>query len=196
MDQHLVMLEFIKKTCAQCFLHLRDLSSIRSVLTQEAAESLVHAFIASRLDYANALLIGAPDYALQRLQRIQNLAARTVKRASRWDSAHELLRQLHWLPVRERIDYKALLLAYKALHGLAPTYLADMLHPYHPSRPLRSADRENLQVPRTFSRYGSSTFTYHLPKLWNELPFHVKSAASLPTFKSALKTFLFSRAFN
>ncbi len=92
-------------------------------MSPKDAESLVYAFITSRLDYCNALFSGFPAHSISRLQYIQNSAARMLTYTKR--SAH-ILFNLHWLPVSSCIIYKMILLMFKSLHGLAPTYLSDL----------------------------------------------------------------------
>ena len=116
-DHHMTMHENITKTCASCYFHLRNISSIRDSLTDEATIQLVHAFVSSRIDYCNSLLYGIPEYAIKRLQRVQNLAARVVTRSSKYSSITPTLKKLHWLPVKYRIIFKVVLLTFKALHG-------------------------------------------------------------------------------
>ena len=108
-----------------------------------------------------------------------------------------MLASLHWLPVKAIADFKVLLLTYKALHGLAPTYLSDLVLPYIPTRTLRSQDVGLLTVPRISKQTAESrAFSYRAPFLWNGLPTHVRDADSVSTFKSLLKTHLFSRSYD
>ena len=109
--------------CKSSYFHLRNLSSIRKYLTTNAAHTIVHAFISSRLDYCNALLYGLPKYLVDRLQHVQNSAARVVTFTGKFDHITPVLIDLHWLPVYYRVIFKLLLLSYKALNGLAPCYL-------------------------------------------------------------------------
>ncbi|KAI4898085.1 hypothetical protein NFI96_008277 [Prochilodus magdalenae] len=109
------------------------IARLRPLLTSKDAETLVHAFIRSRLDYCNALFHGLPSKTLRPLQYIQNSAARVLVRTNKSAHITPILLQLHWLPVTKRICYKILLLTFKALHGQAPTYLSALLHPYVPS---------------------------------------------------------------
>ncbi len=89
------------------------------------------------------------------------------------------------------------MLTYKALHGLAPQYLAELLIPYTPSRNLRSSQCGLLVVPKTRLRSGGDrAFSSYAPKLWNSLPADIREANSLGIFKSRLKTFYFRLAFN
>ena len=108
-----------------------------------------------------------------------------------------ILQSLHWLPVHFHTDFKILLFVFKCLHGLAPQYLSNLLVPYTPSRLLRSADQALLVVPRTKRKSrGDRAFAVAAPRLWNELPLHIRLTESLAVFKSRLKTHLFSLAFN
>jgi len=111
------------------------------------------------------------------------------------DHIAPLLRQLHWLKVPWRIDYKLVVLVYKCLHGLVPSYLADELHRRAESefrRRLRSASSRELSIPRTrLSTYGDRAFPVAAVRIWNSLPQHITSAPSLPVFGSRLKTYFF-----
>ena len=107
-----------------------------------------------------------------------------------------VLKSLHWLPVSVRIEFKILLLTFRALHGQAPSYIRDLLCPYVPSRRLRSLDQGLLMVPRTrFRTRGDRSFQAVAPKLWNDLPLSIRSLDSVDAFKSELKTHLFLQAF-
>ena len=80
-----------------------------------------------RIDSCNSLLYGLPDLQISKLQRIQNSAARLVTRSRTYDHVTPILPNLHWLPIRSRIDFKILLLTYQRLHGTAPAYLQDLV---------------------------------------------------------------------
>ena len=193
-DDELKMTTHIDSVCRSCFSQLRNLSKIRHLIPSAYMKMLVHAFITSRLDYANALLIGLPDGHLQRLQRIQNVAARLVTGCDRSTSSTELLRSLHWLPVRARIKFKINIMTYRCLNNMAPSYLKELIKPYVPSRSLRSGNKNLLVVPRSRSiRYGRRAFAFAAPTEWNALPETVRLSDSLFTFKSRLKTHLFPK---
>src|SRR4029434_3953593 len=96
---------------------------VRKVLSLQDAEKLIHAFITSRLDYCNALLSGCSIHSIKSLQLKQNAAACKLTRTKRYEHISPVLASLHWLPVKSRIDFKVLLLTYKALNDLAPNYL-------------------------------------------------------------------------
>jgi len=102
---------------------------IRSSLTLEAAKTLVHAFISIRLDNCNSLLYEASDSLLAMLQTVQNAAASVITGTRKFDHITPVLRDLYWLPVRQRISFKLAMMVYKCLYGLAPSYLADVCTP-------------------------------------------------------------------
>ena len=116
-------------------------------LSTVVEKTLVHSFVTSRLDCNNSLLYGVPQRNLQKLQMLQNAAARLVTRAPRRCHTSQILQDLHWLTVENRIKFKLLLLTYKALNDSSPSYITDLLSPYVPARNLRSSERNLLQVP-------------------------------------------------
>ena len=126
-------------------------------MSQEVCERLVHAFISSKLDLYNSILYGLPVTELNKLQRVQNAAAQLISRTPKSHHITPILQQLPWLPVKDRISFKLLLLTFKALHGLAPIYISELIKPYNPSRSLRSSTLTYLSVPK------SNTATYGEP---------------------------------
>ena len=107
-----------------------------------------------------------------------------------------LMGDLHWLPIRQRIQFKLLLLVYRCTHQLAPAYLTDLVVPYVPARSLRSAEQNLLVVKRyNLERYWRRSFSVAGPSLWNTLPSAIRNSMSLPAFRSSLKTHLFREAF-
>ena len=138
LDETLSMAAHMKYLCRILFCQLRRIRKIRSFLSTDAANKLAVSLILSRLDYCNSLLAGLPDNKLNKLQRIQNHAARLVLRKSRHASATALLRTLHWLPVKARIQYKIACLCFQCIYqNSMPPYIFDLLHPYCLKRNLR-----------------------------------------------------------
>ena len=191
-DNSLSMVPYVNAVCKSAFFHLRNISKIRKFLTPETTKATIHAFVTSKIDYCNCLLFGLPNYLLQRLQRVLNCAARVVYQSNKYDHITPLLMELHWLPVEQRINFKILLITYKALNGQAPTYITDLLCYYRPARPLRSSTQNLLRNPRyNLKNYGGRSFAVAAPRLWNALPLAVKNSNSVDTFKRQLKKHLF-----
>ena len=194
MDSLFNMEDHVTSVCRSCYFHLRNIGSIRQYLDPDTAAQIIHSFITSRLDYCNALLYGLPDYLLLRLKKVQNTAVRIITLCKIENHITPHLKNLHWLPVSLRIDFKMLLLTYKILNGLAPSYLCDLLIIRELPRELRSTSMCNLKIPRSrTTSYGDRAFSVAAPKLWNELPPEIRDAPTLPLFKTMLKTHLFKK---
>ncbi len=138
LDSNLCFENHISHVTKTAFFHLRNIAKLRNMLSVSDAEKLVHAFMTSRLDYCNALLGCCPASSINKLQIVQNAAARVLTRSRKYDHITPILQSLHWLPIKFRISYKILLLAYKALNDLAPAYLTNLLSRYNPTRSLRN----------------------------------------------------------
>ena len=165
------------------FYHLQDIAKIRNCLSQDNAETLVHAFISSELDFCNALVYGLPQLVIDRLRYVQNCAARLVTGTRSLEHITPVLRRLHWLPARQRITYKILLLTYKVLNGMAPKYIADLLQPYTPTRRLRSSSKDLFITPKpNLKFYGNRSIQVSAPRLWNSLTDDIRSIQNLDVF--------------
>ena len=153
----------------------------------------------TKLDFENATLSGIPSVLLDRLQAVMKAAARLVFQSSRYDHVTPLLHRLHWLRAPERISHKLAVLVFKCTHGLGPVYLTDTLQTVAgiPGRQrLRSSSTSALAVPPTrLATVGDRAFPVVAARIWNNLPAEVTSSTSLPTFKSKLKSHLFSASF-
>ena len=138
-----------------------------------------------------------PKFLIERLQNVQNSAARMIKRSRKYEHITPVLKQLHWLPVSHRIIYKILLITYKAINGLAPDYIKALLQTYTPSRNLRSSSKNLLKVPSVrLVNYGQRSFFFAAPKLWNSLPDNIRHSDSLTSFKRNIKTYLFKQIYD
>ena len=191
-DSELKMEAQVAKVCKSAWHHMYQIGKIRPFLTQEDTRNVVHAFITSKLDLNNCLLAGIPDSLIAKLQRVQNASVKLIFRAGKFEHVSGMMKELHWLPIPKRIDFKILLLAFKALHCAGPSYLRDLLQWHQPQRQLRSSNEKLLVVPKSkLKRYGDRSFGVVAPKLWNSLPFHLRNVTELDGFKQGLKTHLF-----
>ena len=193
-DNTMSMSNQVSSICKSVHFHLRNISKIRKQITYAACEKLIHALITSRIDCGNACLYRIAEYQLHRLQMLIHIAARILVRCDNTTSITSVLKDLHWLPVVERIEYKILLLTFKSQNGLAPGYLAELLHPHVTERSMRSVAQ--LVQPRTRTKYGDRSFSVSAPFLWNALPTSIRLLETLPAFKRAIKTLLFNKAYS
>ena len=189
-DMDMTLNHHISEICKSSSFHLRNIGLIRKYLTNDATEQLVHAFVTSRLDMGNSLLYGLPDLQIKRLSRLQNIAARIITRTKPTEHITPVLRDLHWLPIKDRIIFKILIYVYKSNNNMSPLYISNLLSPYKQERQLRSNSKILFKEPRFAKSWGSRSFLCAAPRLWNKLPEYVKTAKSVDSFKTMLKTLI------
>jgi hypothetical protein len=198
-DSELSMHDHISRVSRDCFYQLRRLRQVRRHLNRDVMKCLICSFVLSRIDYCNALLAGLPTASLRPLQRVQNAAARLVLGLKWCDHITPALRELHWLPIEQRICYKLCIIVHKCIHSQCPDYLCQLFThisdiPYRSS--LRSASDNKLNVPRTRLHFGERAFAVAGAREWNLLPTELRSIDDFNIFKAKLKTHLFNIAFN
>ncbi|XP_053224999.1 uncharacterized protein LOC128403884 [Podarcis raffonei] len=189
----------VTATAKATFFHLRRIKQLVPYLSRPDLATVIHAMVTSRLDYCNSLYAGLPLKLTQKLQWVQNAAARLLTGSVPWEHIHPVLFKLHWLPVEYRIRFKVLLLTFKALHGLGPSSLRDRLSRYAPRRASRSRNSNTLVVPGPKEVRLASTraraFSTLAPAWWNALPHETRALQDLISFRRACKTELFRLAF-
>ena len=172
--------------------HLRSIKHIRHLLSPDDAKTLSACFVQSRLDFSNSILYNTSAFNLNRLQRVQNSLARLTVLPPPGGSSTDLLSQLHWLPIKERINFKIASLSHSTLITGQPSYLHQFLVPYTPTRTLRSAGSHQLTKQRCKLSMTSQSFAQAAPSVWNSLPLTIRQSSSEPVFRKQLKTHLFS----
>ena len=193
-DSQLSMSAQVAAVCRGGYYQLRQLRPLKRCMSDDAIKTLTHAFISSRLDYCNVLYHGVAEGLLSRLQSVQNAAARLVTGLARREHITPVLRQLHWLPVRQRVVFKLATFVYRSLAGTAPNYLSDecRLITSVGGRSLRSADSRTCVPRRTHNGYGDRCFAACGPSVWNSLPLQLREQnITFARFRTLLKTFLF-----
>ena len=100
------MLPHINNICKKLYHQLTRIRQIRKYIDIDAAESRVHSFVTANLDYCNSILYGCSTYLINKLQKLQNCAAKVVRNTHKYDHISPVLKDLHWLPVKSRTDYK------------------------------------------------------------------------------------------
>ena len=176
----------VNTTVSYCYKLMRDVARIRHLLSDDDTTSLMHAIVSSRIDYCNSLLYGVNKSVVQKLQKVQNAAARLISKRRKRESVADVLKDLHWLPVEQRIIFKLLTLTYKILYGLAPESLSSLLS-------ISRADTFLLNYVYLNSTYGRRSFSYAAPRYWNALPQSIRLSSNLEGFKKATKHLLFNQ---
>ena len=187
MDANLTMGDHIVELKKKCFLTLRNLTKIRYLLTTAQLKTIVNSLV----DYCNGMFFGISQQLMHQLQLIQNACAKAITGKYKYDHVDDELEKLHWLNVRKRVVFKICLLSYKAqaLNGIAPVYLQEMFQYAHHGHTLKL-----IVPPRSTKGFGDRSFSVVGPRLFNTLPDNVKQSQSLESFKSSLKTYLFTLA--
>ena len=184
-DSQLTFTPQINMLISQSYREISNIGKIRKYLCIDNIKCLVNALIVSKIDNCNSLLYGIPDYEINRLQMLQNSCARLIYNRKKYDHVSDLFKELHWLPIKQRIIFKTLLFVYKIFINMAPVYLKECIH-------IIDIGNRSLYVPRVNNSYGDRAFTNIAPKLWNALPGNLKRIETITCFKSHLKHHLFS----
>ena len=176
-------------------MNLYNIGKVREYLTEDQAKTIVHAYVTSKLDGNNGLLAGSPSTLLSQVERVQKAAAKLIVGAKKFDHVPDILEKLHWLPVKDRILFKTLLLTYKALNNKGPAYLKDLFTFYRlPIATRSTSDPLRLDVPWTnLKTYGDRAFSVFAANEWNDIPLKIRQAKSVDSFKTGLKTHLFKK---
>jgi hypothetical protein len=188
LDSNLSLNSHTSSVCKSAFYHIRALRHIRKSLTDDMAMAVAVSLVQSRLDYANSLFFGISKSNLTKLQRVQNTLARIVLKRHPRHPSSGLLSELHWLPIDRRIEFKLATITHKALFSHQPPYLSSLLHPYSPSRSLRSSDQQLLAIPRCTTEFGRRSFSHAAPSVWNNIPIEIRSIPDITVFKRKLKS--------
>ena len=178
----------VQKVVTACYTTIKLLSRIKHFLMVEQLQLLVCSLVLSVIDYCNILYYGMSAKNMNKLQSVQNSAARLACKVNGFDrvSSDDLFNKLHWLKVRERIVYKILITVHKCLNGNAPIDVCEMIKYSQSSR------TQKLEAKKCVGVMGDRAFSVCGPRLWNALPIKLRLLENLDDFKKALKTYLFT----
>ena len=187
--------DFVSNKVRVCNLHLRNLYSVRHCLDYSTKVILVTNLILSKIDYCNILLLGATKKTLNPLKLMINKAIRFIFNLKYKEHITPYYKKLHFLPIRQRIKFKACLTAFKIYHGIAPRYLQEEfnLHSQQFSMQLRpGTGRDSLMFALNPDDKNNARLTTKIQKEWNTLSLATRTCTTLPQFKTRLKTELYS----
>lgn len=183
----------VNAICRSGYYHIKALKHIRKHIPLETANNIATAFVHSRLDYANSLLYNTTNCNIKKLQRVQNTLARVVTQSPSRSHSAPMLKTLHWLPVKYRIEYKIAAITHTTLNTSQPAYLTNLLTKYSSERSQRPRYINTLVTPRTHLKFSDKSFSVAAPKTWNSFPTEIRTITSTPTFKTKLKTLYISK---
>ena len=189
LDESLNFNNHVNEVVSSSYFHIRTIGKMKAYMSKDDLESYVHSIISSKLDYCNVVLYGINKSVVNKLQKLQNAAARLIFKLPKHCSVTEKIRELHWLRVEERIVYKILLFVYKFFTSNGPAFLDNILEIVDFETRLLS--RKNLNT-----KYGRRSFRYVAPHLWNRLPAELRTLNSDALFKKKLKHNLFDNINN
>ena len=187
LDENLNFNKQVNSIVSQGYKINRDIRKIKKFLERENLEQLIHAAIASRLDYCNSILYGTSRENMYKLQKLQNSAAKLILGQRKRDSASEALRELHWLNVESRITFKVLFIVEKATRNEGPVTINLNYNQWS----CRSINDLKLETPWCKTAIGERLIAYHGTRLWNALPLDLRTE-DMEKFKKKLKTLLFN----
>ena len=155
-DSGLNFRQHISQVSSSCFYHSRDLKRIRKNLPLAFAKQIAVALVTIKLDYCNSFLHEIPAKDIHKLQHVQNCLARVVTKAPLFSRSIPLLKSLHWLPIKFRIQFKICTFVFRCLNDGQPSYLSSLL---------RSNNTNKLNVPRIKTKFGARVFSVSGPTL-------------------------------
>ena len=152
-DNKMKLISHVNTVCQKSHNQLWNIGKIQKYLSQDTKETIVHAFVTTRLDYLNSFIYGIPDYIIKRLQRLLNAAARIITNLGKYDHFTDAM--------KKKNGYQVLVLVHACVHNIAPPYLNSLLTRYVPSREMRSSGKLILHQPiPNMVTYGKRSFAY------------------------------------
>jgi hypothetical protein len=186
-DNSLTWENHINKMFSKVSQRLGVLKRVRPYLSTDTSKLLYNALVLPLLDYVDVVWSNCGTTMFDRVQRLQNRAARIILRCHPRTHRVDMLKSLNWLTCKERSNLHKATIYFKIIHGQAPTYLnnfitrVDQIHKYN----TRSNSKNNMFIQSTKSNSGKRSFTYSGAILWNSLPTTVKNCQTVPTFNTA-----------
>jgi hypothetical protein len=182
-DREMKMEKHVVKVCQTCFAQLRVIGRLGSSMDYHNRRNLVLAMVISRVNYCVALLYGASDKVLRKLQRVTNTCMKIIGRDR--NVSVNVKADCALMSIKKRIYLRIAMLTYNAINLSVPSYLASMVHRPHPQAitGLRSSAQNQLPVSRTHTETGKRAFTLSSSHVWNSLPKNARTGVSYDVFR-------------
>ena len=190
-DDNLRLSSFIAKKCQICSFHIRNLRNIKDSLNRATRILLVTNLILSTLDYCNILLLPTTDKDIRPLKIVLNRAIRFICNLKFRTHISPFYQQLHILPIRFRIKFKACLMAFKVFNKISPNYITEQFEAFKTREYMKSRTgigRDDCMFSMEKEDFRNKNLISLIKKEWYDLPFSLRKCDSLTSFKSKLKT--------
>ena len=192
LDSELKLTEHIKVKTKKAMFSLLLIRNIRKYIDENTCKTLVSSLVMSHLDYCSTILLGTTGKNIKMYQKVQNIAAKIICKKGKYEHVTDLFIKLHWLPIKKRIEFRALCQVWKIINDQSPEYLKRLLKYQTISKNLRSQSKKLLHVPRVSNKtFAARSFSVMAPQLWNNLSNDIRQTQTLEDFKSKLKTLMF-----
>ena len=192
-DSNLSFNDHVQHLSSSCIAKLSQVNRARHAFNKETLLVIINALVMSRIDYCSAVWSSTTDTNLKKVQLIQNYAARIVSGTRKYDHITPVLRELKWLPIKQRLELKNAVIAFKCINGLAPQYLCSKFSKRKDKHKYATRNKEDLHINKYRTASGQRTFLYRATKIWNSLDTSLKSIVNITTFKKKLKSIMIQK---
>lgn len=193
-DENLLWTAHIDYLCASISSKVSLLRQLSTYIPLEVQKLFYQGYILPLIDYGSNTWGTTSKQNIERLAKLQKRAARIILKADYNTPSSEMFTNLGWSSIPHRHTYNKAVLTYKALNGLTPEYISDLLKPVSEThtRNLRSTTDGSLSVPRSRTSLFDGSFSSTAPKLWNSLPKEIRTSSSVESFKRSIKNMSFN----
>ena len=188
MDSQLSYDEHISKTLSSCPSRLCQINRVKHVFDKKTLKLVINALVFSRLFYCSSVWSNTAKTNVNKLQLVQNFAARIVVNKRKYDHVTPILKSLNWLPVKDQLYFRDAVLAFKCMSGLAPGYLSDkLITRSNVSNQKNQKFTDDINIPLFRSTTGKKTFHYRIVNIWNTLDNNIKLTIDVNTFRNKVR---------
>lgn len=193
LDSHLSYNKHIQALSSSCVSKLGQINRVKHIFDQKTLAMIIDSLVMSKINYCSSVWSNTSEGNIDKIQLIQNYAARIISGVSRFDHISPTVRALGWLPIREHLLYRDTLLMFKCINGQAPPYLCDKFKQRDQVHNHSTRNNENLDIPKFRTSTGQRTFKYRGTKIWNDLDKEIKSIRNFYSFKTKIKAELMKK---
>ena len=193
LDSRLSYDEQITSAVSTCIANLCQINRVKHILDEHTLIQIINALIFSRMYYCSSVWSNTAKKNINKLQSVQNFAARIVSGLRKYDHVTPVLRRLEWLPVQDMLNFRDAIMTFKCIKGLAPLYLSEKFELKSELHNVNTRHKNDLNIPLYTSTSGQRTFHFRAVTLWNNLPNNIKNINSLSSFKKEYKRILLDR---